>query len=120
MFDLDGPVSTNTIIFKQWASDHRVTEFAIEVLVGNKFEAVTISKVNNAGATIQGSRVKISGQEKVRVAFDKKIDVTAVKFHVYDADTAHKNFVITEFYVLCLADPNMNWSEDVDVILNKI
>jgi hypothetical protein len=102
--------------------DHHLNDFAIEVQVGNRFEPVTITRVNNAGAKINGPRVKIDGQQEVRVAFETTTGVTAIRVHAYGSDTpGNPNSVINDIFVLFLTNAGMNWSQnDVDVILNKI
>ena len=99
-----------------------MNDFGIEVQVGNTFEPVTITKVNSAGAKITWPRVKIAGQEEVRVAFDTKTGVTAIKVHAYGSDgNGNPNSVVNDFFVLFLTNADMNWSQnDVDVILNEI
>ena len=106
MFYLDSPKSTNTIIIKTGfsRSDHHLNDFAIDVLVGNTFVPISGTMVNNAGATIQGSRVNIAGQDEVRVAFDEKMDVTAVKIHAYGSDALNENSVLSAVFVLHLED----------------
>ena len=100
-----------------------MNDFAIEVQVGNAFEpvSVTITKVNSAGIEINGPRVKIDGQQEVRVAFETKTGVTAIKVRAYGSDAANKNSVVNEIFVLFLTNAGMYWSQnDVNVILNEI
>ena len=119
---LDNTGSTNTIIIKTgWhRSDHHINDFSIEVKVGNNFEAVKVTKVNSAGATIQGNKVKIGGQKGVRVAFEKKTGVSAVRINAYGSDAGNDNSVLNEIFVLNLENVDKDWSSDVDLILNSI
>ena len=123
MFYLTSPVTTNTIIFNtglQRGHHHR-DDFAIEVQVGNNFEPVVITRVNSVGATFSGSRVKIGGQEEVRVSFETELSVYAVKIRAYGSDAGNENSVVNEIFVLFLSNANLNWSNnDVDEIWNQI
>ena len=115
LIHLDNPGSTNTIIIKTgWhRSDHHINDLSIEVKVGNSFEAVKVTKVNSAGATIQGNKVKIGGQKGLRVAFEKKTGVSAVRINAYGSDHATDNKVLNEIFVLNLENIEKDWSDNV-------
>ena len=98
--------------------DHHLTDFGVEVLSGGKFWGITGTKSNTLGATIVGSRVKITGtgQEEVRVFFDV-ITGSAVKINAYGSDDSNGNSVVTEIFVMSL--PYANMKDDLEVILKK-
>ena len=104
VFYLDASVTTNTIIFKTALkrADHHLNDFAIEVRVGNKFEAVDIIRVNIANANIKGNHVKTNGEDNIRVAFQPKKGVTAIKVKAFGSDAGNENSVINDIHVLFL------------------
>jgi len=116
-FNLDGPLSANTVIFK----NENVNDFEISFFNETTQNIpVTGLILNGDGATIHKNRVRMNPpQEWVRVAFDGIDGAYGITLTIHGG-TIGNAITLNEVWILCLADAKMDWSDDVAEFVNKI
>ena len=123
VFYLDTSATANTLIIKSGVArtDHYLTDFKIDLMVGCGYQAATGVSVNNDDAIISGPRVQLPyGYERLRISFDQLENVNAVKLTAFGSDRSDHRAILTEVFLLDVDIGCTLCNQYIDLIMDII